>query len=156
MAFHWIPPPLGVLKINVHGIHSSVPRPNGNTTSIGGVYRDANGEFKLLTIGVVPGLSRIGNQLWAIYAPMRRAFIKGYRHVMIETDNHEAFQIIETLKLEHQRTCITWQIKLISSLITTLGPVPLTSSLQLIIELLALLQDLAWKWVTTSTRSNIQ
>lgn len=36
-----------------------VPRPNGNTTGIGAVYRDTNGDLKMLTVGVIPGLSRI-------------------------------------------------------------------------------------------------
>lgn len=94
MAFHWIPPPPGVLKINVHGIHSTIQLPNGNNSGIGAVYRGANGDLKLLTLGVVPGLSSIGNQLWAVYAPMRRAFKEGYRNVMIETDNFDAFKAI--------------------------------------------------------------
>lgn len=74
MAYHWVPPPPGALKINVHGVHSSVRLPNGNNTGMGAVYRCANRALKLATIGVIHGLSREGNQLWAIYAPMRRAF----------------------------------------------------------------------------------
>lgn len=58
------------------------------------MYRDANGELKLLTLGVIPGLSSLGNQLWAIYAPVRRAFKEGYRSVIIETDNFDAFNAI--------------------------------------------------------------
>lgn len=49
----------------------------------------------MLTMGVIPGLSRLGNELWAIYALMRRAFKEGFRHVIIETDNYEAYQIVK-------------------------------------------------------------
>lgn len=94
MAFHWRPPPPGALKINVHGVHSTIQLPNRNNTGIGAVYRDANGELKLLTLDVIPGLSSLGNQLWAIYAPVRRAFKEGYRNVIIETDNFDAFNAI--------------------------------------------------------------
>lgn len=98
MAFHWVSPPAGALKINVHGVHSSVPIPNGNNTGIGAVFRDTNGEMKFLTIGIIPGLSLIGNQLWAIYSPMRRDFREGFRHVIIETDNYKAYQVIKNFR----------------------------------------------------------
>lgn len=56
-------------------------------------FQRCNGEVNFLT--VIPGLSRICNQLWAIYSPMRRAFKEGFRHVIIETDNYEAYQVIK-------------------------------------------------------------
>lgn len=62
--------PPGALKINVHGVHTMVPRPNGNTTGIGAAYRDGNGELKMFIVGVIHRLSRVGNQLWAKYCPM--------------------------------------------------------------------------------------
>lgn len=45
-------------------------------------------------VGTIPFLSRLGNQLWAIYSPLRRAKIKGYSSVIMETDNLEAFRTI--------------------------------------------------------------
>lgn len=34
MDIHWIPPPPGVTKINVHGVFFQIPMPNGNTSGI--------------------------------------------------------------------------------------------------------------------------
>lgn len=99
MAFHWIPPPPGALKINVHGTHTVIPLPNGNNTGIGAIYRDANGQFKLMTTGVIPRLSRMGNKLWAIYFAMRRTFKEGYHNVIIETDNLDAFKAIKSFNM---------------------------------------------------------
>lgn len=83
-----------MLKINVHDIHSTIQLPNGNNIGICAGYRGANGDLKLLTLGVVPRLSSLGNQLWAVYAPMRRAFKEGYHNVIIKTDNFDAFKAI--------------------------------------------------------------
>lgn len=89
----------GALKINVHVVHSTFPLPNDNT-GIARVYRDANNELKLLTIGVISGLSIIVNQLWAIYsAILWRALKEGYLHVIIETDNFKAFQVISNFNI---------------------------------------------------------
>lgn len=65
MAYHWVHPPSGALKINVHGVYCIIPLPNRNDTRICAVYKGANGDLKLLTMGVIPGLSRsgIGNLL---------------------------------------------------------------------------------------------
>lgn len=99
MALHWVPPPPGALKINVHAISVEEPFPNGNDSGIGAVYRDAVGGLKHITLGVIPELSVLGNQLWAIYAPLKRAFLEGFRDVRIETDNYEAFKVVRNFNI---------------------------------------------------------
>lgn len=93
MAFHWVPPPQGTLKINVHGSASRTALPNGNDTGLAAIYRDSVGNLRHmhLTIGVIPNLTPLGNQLWAIFIALRRAFLKGYRDVIVETDNLQAY-----------------------------------------------------------------
>lgn len=90
MAFHWVPPSPSTLKINVHGIYSNMVRPSANDTGIDAIYRDWEGQLKLLTVGTIPFLTHLGNQLWACYVPLVRAFEEGYRDVILETDNHDA------------------------------------------------------------------
>lgn len=99
MALHWVPPPPGALKINVHGITVAMPLPNGNESGIGAVYRDAVGSLKHITLGVIPGLSVLGNQMWALYAPLKRAFLEGYRNIRIETDNYEAYKVVRNFNI---------------------------------------------------------
>lgn len=99
MAVHWIPPPLGVLKINVHGTSSRVQSPFGFNTGIGAIYRDTNGSLKHVTLGVIPELSPLGNQLWAIFIPLVRAFNIGYKTVFLETDNLEAFITLKNFRI---------------------------------------------------------
>lgn len=94
MASHWIAPNPGSLKINTHGVWSSIPSDIGNHSGIGAVYRDSNGTLSHVTVGTIPFLSRLGTQLWAIYAPLRRAMIKGYSSVILETDNYQAYRVI--------------------------------------------------------------
>ncbi|WOG99666.1 hypothetical protein DCAR_0519020 [Daucus carota subsp. sativus] len=77
MAYHWIPPNSGTIKINVHGSHSLVPSDVGNTTGKRAVFRNSTSSPKHVTVGTIPSLSRIGNQLWEVYAPLRRAKVMG-------------------------------------------------------------------------------
>ncbi|KAK1355941.1 hypothetical protein POM88_049208 [Heracleum sosnowskyi] len=92
VTFHWIPPPLDVLKINVHGSPSSIPLPNGNNTGIWAILRGANGQWSLQThyhwcnpSSFQDKKSTFGHLQWHL------AFKEGYRQVIIETDNYEAF-----------------------------------------------------------------
>lgn len=94
MVYHWIPPPSGSLKINVHATYSNIPAENSNVSGFEVIYRNSNGQMKHTTLGVIHNLSPLGNELWAIYLPLRRAFLEGYRDVILETDNMEAFRVI--------------------------------------------------------------
>ncbi|WOH14131.1 hypothetical protein DCAR_0933647 [Daucus carota subsp. sativus] len=53
-----------------------------------------NDSFRHVMVGAIPFLTRLANQLWAIYAPLSRAIIKGYASVILETDNWEAFRTV--------------------------------------------------------------
>lgn len=99
MAYHWIPPHTGTLKINVHAVNSPIPTDNGKTQGIGAVMHNSAGELKHITLGVINNLSPLGNQLWAIYAPLNRSFLLGYRGVVLETDNHEVFTVMKNFIL---------------------------------------------------------
>lgn len=99
MAYHWIPPLGSKLKINVHGTFSDLVRPSANDSGIGAIYRNAEGELKLLTVGTIPFLTQLGNQLWAIFIALLRAFFEGYRDVELETDNYEAYLILKNFHL---------------------------------------------------------
>ncbi|KAL1824292.1 hypothetical protein ACET3Z_011070 [Daucus carota] len=50
MAMHWIPPPQGSLKINVHGVALCIPSPHTKDSRMGAVYRDSVGGLHLMTI----------------------------------------------------------------------------------------------------------
>ncbi|KAL1828869.1 hypothetical protein ACET3Z_007281 [Daucus carota] len=97
-ALHWAPPPPGAIKINVHGHYSHFPLRNGNSTGMGAIQRDSEGEMKLLTVGVIPELTQLGNQLWAMYAPLRRAAVQGISDIRLETDNYQAYMTIKHLR----------------------------------------------------------
>lgn len=99
MAFNWGPPLPPTLKINVHGIYSNTVFPAGNDSGIGAVYRNSDGELKLITVGTIPFLTQVGNQLWAIFVALLRAYFEGYRDVELETDNYEAYMILKTFHL---------------------------------------------------------
>lgn len=101
MALNWIPPPMGTLKVNVHGAAFAHPMPNGNTTGIGVILRTSNGNMVNCIAGVIPGLSPLGAQLWAVQVGLRRAFVEGARSVILETDNMQAFAAIQFAHL-HQ------------------------------------------------------
>lgn len=94
MAYHWSTPPVGTIKINIHGTHSMVPSEIGNTSGIGGIFRTSTGNLHHLMVGTIPSLSRLGNQLWAIYAPLRCAKIKEYPSVILETDDWQAYRAV--------------------------------------------------------------
>lgn len=67
MAYQWIPSPQGTLKINVHGFSASVPTRYANNSGIGAVYHDSAGKLRHMIVGVVPNLTPLGYQLWAIF-----------------------------------------------------------------------------------------
>lgn len=51
--------------------------------------------MSLLTTGVVPGLTPLRNQLWAMYAPLRRAAVQEYDDVRLEIDNYQAYMTVK-------------------------------------------------------------
>lgn len=94
-ALHWTAPH-GVLKINVHGHTNPTTLSNGNSSGIGAIYRDSASDMHLLTTGVISGLSMLGNQFWAMYAPLRRAVVHEFDDVRLEIDNFHAYKLINT------------------------------------------------------------
>lgn len=95
MSFPWVPPPPPTLKINVHGTYSESVRPSGNDSGIGAIYRDCNGNLKLLTVGTIHCLTQLGNQLWAVFVALLRAYFEGYPDIVLETDNYEAYHVVK-------------------------------------------------------------
>lgn len=99
MAFNWIPPTGSTLKINVHGTFSNTLSPTYNDSGIWAIYRDSDGNLKLLTLGTFPYLTKLGNQLWAVFIALLRAFFEGYRDIILKADNYEAYMIIKYFHL---------------------------------------------------------
>lgn len=89
-----MPPNPGTLKINVHGVHSDLPSTIGNTFGLGVVYRNSAYMMRHVIVGTIPSLSKLGTELWAIYALLRRAMVKGYDFVIVETNNLEAYRVV--------------------------------------------------------------
>lgn len=102
MASHWIPPPQGTLKINVHAISSPTPTRYGNETGIGAIYIDSGGKLRHLTVGVIPRLTPLGAQLWIIFIMLKCAFLEGYRDVIVETNNLPTYLAIKNFSLGAQ------------------------------------------------------
>lgn len=44
-------------------------------------------------------LTQLGNQLWATFVALNRAFEEGYHDVVLETDNHEAYKIMKNFHI---------------------------------------------------------
>lgn len=63
MVYDWIPPTTSTLKIHVHGTFSNTLSRSINDSGIRVVYRDMNGDLKLLTVGTILYLTPLGNQL---------------------------------------------------------------------------------------------
>lgn len=95
MDHHWKAPSLGITKVNCHGVTLDVATPNGNITGLAAILRRSNGNLISSIVGSVRRLSPLGNQLWAIFCGMRRAFLDTTRQVVVETDNLEAFGAIK-------------------------------------------------------------
>lgn len=95
MDIHWIPPPQGVVKVNVHGAAFQEQWPNENTSGIGVVPRRANENMVSSIANLIPNLSTIANQLWTIFVEMRRAFIEARPRIIVKTDNIETFVAIK-------------------------------------------------------------
>lgn len=91
MDLHWVPPPQGTLKVNVHGTSFDNPLPNGNRNGIGVVLRTSGGNMINCIAGIIPNLTLIACQVWAILIGLRRAFIEGVKNVILETYNMAAF-----------------------------------------------------------------
>lgn len=72
-----------------------MPNISSNDSGIGAIYRDSEGTMHLLTVGTIPFLTPLGNQLWAMYVPLLRAFEEGFHDVTLETDNLEAFNMLK-------------------------------------------------------------
>lgn len=99
-----VPPPQGTLKINVRDTSTRTPTRQGNDTGLGAIYRDSAGKLRHLTVGVIPNLTPLGIQLWAIFIVLKRAFYEGYRDVIVETDNLQAYKAIKNFHLGAQAT----------------------------------------------------
>lgn len=77
--------------------------PNGNMNELVVVWRTSDGNLFNRIASVIPNLTTMGNQLWAIGFGLRRAHVKGPLTVIIETDNMEAFGSIKFTYLNQRR-----------------------------------------------------
>lgn len=101
MALNWITPPPRTFKINVHSTSFEAPMPNGNTNGIGVVLRTSNGNLVNRIAVTIPHLTLLDAQLWAIQVGLRRGFVKGATDIILETDNLQAYGVVQYAHL-HQ------------------------------------------------------
>lgn len=52
----------------------------------------------MLIVGTIPFLTPLGNQLWAMYVPILRAYEEGFRDVIVETENYEAYLVVKNFE----------------------------------------------------------
>lgn len=95
MQCHWTLPPPGAVKVNVHGATHFIHYLNGNTSGIGMVMRDSEGELLKLSTGILPSAAPLENKLNAILHGLKRSFEDNYKEVILETDNLDAFQVLK-------------------------------------------------------------
>lgn len=95
LSYRWVPPRRRAIKINVYGVSASdlVSLHNGNNIRVGVVYDNAYRKLKHLVIGVIPELTTLINQPWAIYTLLKSAFSYGYHKTTLETENYEAYKV---------------------------------------------------------------
>lgn len=102
MDLHWVPPLMGVLKVNVHAVSFDTPLPNDNTTRRGMVLRTSYGNLVNYIAGTISGLFYLANHLWDILVgTLRWAFLERGHTVILEPDNLEAFGAVQFAHL-HQ------------------------------------------------------
>lgn len=101
MALNWVPPLTGTLKVNVHGAAFVHPVPSVNTTGIGEILQTSNRGMVNYICGVIPGLSPLGAQLRDVQVGLRLSFIESAQSFILETDNMQAFGVIQFTHL-HQ------------------------------------------------------
>lgn len=94
MQYHWLLPPPGTVKVNVHGATPFIPFSNGNTNGIGLIIRNSDGEMLKLSIGVFLNLTSLQNQLWVINRGLTHVFENNHKDVILETDNWEVFNVL--------------------------------------------------------------
>lgn len=71
------------------------PVPVGNINGIGVTLRTSSGNMLSCISGVIPHLTFLAFQLWAIFIGLRKAYIEGVTNVILETDNLEIFRAIQ-------------------------------------------------------------
>lgn len=97
MNVHWVPPPHGTLKVNIHAAIFDHPMPNGNISGIGLVLRSSNGNLVNCIAGTIPNLTPLATHLWAMHVGLRRAYIEG----VSKTDSVATFGAIKFAHLNN-------------------------------------------------------
>lgn len=95
MDLHWVPPPQGTTKVNVHGAAFDHSVSNGNISGVWVVMRTSSGNLLNCITDTIPNLTAFAVQLLVILIGLRRAYIEGALSVIIETDKLEPFGAIQ-------------------------------------------------------------
>lgn len=95
MEYHWVLPPTGTVKINVHGAIPFIPFHNGNPHSLGMITRNAEGELIKLSTGILPSTKTLENKMNAILQGLKKGFEGKFKRIIVETDNLDAFKVIK-------------------------------------------------------------
>lgn len=78
--------------MNVHAVFYDPPLPNGNTTRIGIVIRDDEGQILAMITGTLGHLNQRANELWAILLGLRLAHKIRENAVELETESADALR----------------------------------------------------------------
>lgn len=85
---------------------------NGNTNGLGMIARNSDGELLKLSTGVIPNLTPLQNQLWAILHGLIRAFEDNHRDIVVETDNWQAFNVLKNFPYDVPEEAVEVAVKI--------------------------------------------
>ncbi|WOH00621.1 hypothetical protein DCAR_0519990 [Daucus carota subsp. sativus] len=86
----WDLPPKGFVKVNVFGVFFHNPLSNGNTSGLGIVVRDSEGDILLMVSGSLQIMNERANELWAMLLGLRACLYVREHNVILETEDGEA------------------------------------------------------------------
>ncbi|WOG91988.1 hypothetical protein DCAR_0311244 [Daucus carota subsp. sativus] len=99
----WVFPTKGFVKVNVHAFTLPEPYPNGNDSCIRIMIRDHKGTIIVMVYGTIRNLTERANELWAILAGLKMAFLEGEEKVELESDNAGAVKEWEEWMWDYDR-----------------------------------------------------
>ncbi|CAL5417122.1 unnamed protein product [Camellia sinensis] len=86
----WLPPPAGVIKLNVDGCTGTGTGPGG----FGGLFRDEQGTWISGYYGRLETCTSLEAELWAVYKGLTIILQRGLTNVIVETDAEQVVKML--------------------------------------------------------------